>query len=435
MNKNFIDLTYVADWISGEQLFSWESPVQTAHQTLVNGSGAGSDFTGWLSLPEKSFRELPVWSMIISEFKKELDAVVVIGIGGSYLGARALIEGCTPQLGKNPRGPEMLYAGHNLSENYHHELLRYLEDREWGIIVISKSGTTTEPAIAFRILKNALEKRFGKEKSRKRVIAITDQHHGALRQLAGEMAYPTFIIPDDVGGRFSVFSPVGIIPIMVAGLSAEQFLKGALNAMERTDIEVPFGDNPAAIYASVRNALLAQGKEIEIMAGFQPKMRLLAEWWKQLFGESEGKEHKGIFPASADFTTDLHSMGQYIQEGRRNLFETFILWENSTVHLTIPEESADLDQLNYLSGWSLDRVNEMAALGTVMAHHDGGVPGILIRAGVCNEFNIGQLMYIFQKACGISGYLLGVNPFDQPGVEAYKRNMFRLLKKPGYSES
>ena len=363
--------------------------------------------------------------------------VVVVGIGGSYLGAKAVIDALANSfdwLKTKREDPVIVYAGNNISEDYLYELMEYLEDKSFGIINISKSGTTTEPALSFRVLKNQLEKKVGREDARKRIVAITDASKGALRTLAIQEGYKTFVIPDDVGGRYSVLTAVGLLPIAVAGINIRMLLQGATDIEKETDQTVSFKDNLSAIYAVTRNELYKKGKKIEILANFHPKLHYFAEWWKQLFGESEGKENKGIFNAAVNFTTDLHSMGQWIQEGERTIFETTISVDSPNNKLTIPHDTANLDGLNYLEGKRVDEVNKMAELGTRIAHVDGGVPNIVISIPELSPYYIGQLIYFFEKACGISGYLLGVNPFDQPGVEAYKANMFALLEKPGFEK-
>jgi glucose-6-phosphate isomerase len=363
------------------------------------------------------------------------DVIVVVGIGGSYLGTRAVLEALsnpfeTYRFGTRYR--KVIYAGHVISEDYMHELTEYLDDHRFGIINISKSGTTTEPALAFRILKKQLEDRVGLTEARRRIMTVTDGSRGALHEMSRRAEYDTYVIPDDVGGRFSVFSPVGLLPIVAAGYNIRDFLAGAYRAELQTGLEIPFRENPAALYAAARSALYRAGKKIELLANFNPKLHYLGEWWKQLFGESEGKEGKGIFPAAVDFTTDLHSMGQWIQEGERSIFETVLSVGKPQHEVLIPSAESDLDGLNYLSGRRIDDVARMAELGTQQAHIAGGVPNIRITVPELTISYLGELLYIFEKACGISGYMLGINPFNQPGVEAYKRNMFKLLKKPGY---
>ncbi|MDR3267320.1 MAG: glucose-6-phosphate isomerase [Tannerella sp.] len=406
-------------------------------EMLHKGNGKGSDFLGWLHLPS-SITEAELKDIKeTAEKLRECEAVVVIGIGGSYLGTKAVVEALQNSfdwLQKKRKNPVLLYAGHNIGEDYLTELCDVLKDNKFGIINISKSGTTTEPAIAFRILKALLEKNIGKEKSKDYIVAITDKEKGALRKLADKEEYKTYVIPDNTGGRYSVLTPVGLLPIAVAGIDIHQFVGGAKDMEKTTNEEVSFDNNIAAQYAATRNVLYSKGKKIEILANFHPKLHYIGEWWKQLYGESEGKENKGIFPASVDFTTDLHSMGQWIQEGERIIFETVITIENPDNALTVPTDKEDLDGLNYLAGKRVDEVNKMAELGTQMAHIAGGVPNIKITLPKLDAYYIGQLLYFFEKACGISGYILGVNPFDQPGVEAYKKNMFALLNKPGYEE-
>lgn len=401
---------------------------------LISKTGKGNEFLGWLNLPQnistEEIREINNAATILKGF----DAVVIIGIGGSYLGAKAVIDALTHSFSNHTenKNPLIFYAGQNISEDYMAELLEVLERLSYGIVVISKSGTTTEPALAFRILKNHLEKKAGRQEARKRIIAITDKQKGALRRMADEEGYKTFIIPDDVGGRYSVLTPVGLLPIAIAGIPIDELINGASSMADLCLSETKRENNPAIRYAAIRNALYEAGRKVEILANYNPKLSNFAEWWKQLYGESEGKNGKGIFPASVLFTTDLHSMGQYIQDGQRFLFET-ILSINSTKHnLKVPEDSENYDELNFLAGKRIEEVNKMAELGTMLAHTDGNVPNIRIEVPALNTFYIGQLIYLFEIACAISGYMLGVNPFDQPGVEAYKKNMFALLKKPGF---
>ena len=404
---------------------------------LLNGKGKGNDFLGWVNLPndidnylldsiEESARVL----------RNNCDIVVVIGIGGSYLGAKAVIEALNNSfdlLQKDRKNPIVLFAGQNIGEDYLFELQELLKDKKFGIISISKSGTTTEPAIAFRLLKTQLENQAGKEVAKKLIICITDKEKGALRILADKEGYTTYVIPDNVGGRFSVLTPVGLLPIAVAGYDIRALVNGAIDMKNKAI--VPSTDNIAIQYAIIRNELYKTGKKIELLVNFNPKLHYIAEWWKQLYGESEGKDGKGIFPAAVDFTTDLHSMGQYIQDGERHLFETVISVEKSTHSLLIPHDKDNLDGLNFLAGKNIDNVNKMAELGTCIAHVDGGVPNLKIVLPELSEYYLGQLLYFFEIACGISGYILGVNPFNQPGVEAYKKNMFALLDKPGYEEA
>ena len=405
--------------------------------TVEEGTGAGNDFLGWVKLPSETPESLIAGiNATAKRLREKCDYVVCVGIGGSYLGAKAvntaLADNFEYYYAPNPGSPKVLYAGQNIGEEYTAELQKLLEGKRFGIIVISKSGTTTEPAIAFRILKEQLEKQAGKEAAKELIVAITDANKGALRTLATQEGYETYVIPDNVGGRFSVLTPVGLLPLAVAGHDIQKLIDGA-KEMEKTTLH-PSDNNPSQIYARMRNALYRSGKKIEILVNFDPKLHYFSEWWKQLYGESEGKDGKGIFPAAVDFTTDLHSMGQWIQQGERTIFETVISVAKPAVERRVPEDKDNLDGLNYLAGKRIDEVNKMAELGTRMAHEDGGVPNIHITIDRLDEHTLGQLIYFFEKACGISGYLLGVNPFNQPGVEAYKRNMFKLLKKPGYED-
>ena len=399
-----------------------------------NGTGAGNDFLGWTDLPTHTTQaELEDIIATARSLQKDCEYVVCIGIGGSYLGAKAVIEALSDSFAAyriDHTNPKVIFAGQNIGEDYLFELRNLLADKTFGIIVISKSGTTTEPAIAFRILKEQLEQRVGKEEASRRIVAITDAKRGALRQLATEEGYKTFVIDDNVGGRFSVLSPVGLLPIAVAGYDIMALMAGAAEMQVATK-EATL-ENPAVVYAATRNALYRAGKKIEILVNYNPKLHFLAEWWKQLYGESEGKDGKGIFPAAVDFSTDLHSMGQWIQDGERTIFETVISVDAPEHETIVPTDNDNLDGLNYIAGKRVDEVNKMAEIGTRIAHVDGGVPNIRITIPALREQYLGQLIYFFEKACGISGYMLGVNPFDQPGVEAYKRNMFALLGKPGY---
>ena len=405
---------------------------------MEHGTCPGNDFLGWLHLP----------SSITAEFIAELNAtaqvlrencevVVVAGIGGSYLGARTVIEALSNSfqwLLNDTKNPVILFAGNNIGEDYLAEICDYLKDKKFGVINISKSGTTTETALAFRLLKKQCEDQRGKDMARKVIVAVTDAKKGAARTTADKEGYKSFVIPDNVGGRFSVLTPVGLLPIAVAGFDIAQLVAGAADMEKATALEVPFAENPSAVYAACRNALYADGKKIEILVNYQPKLHYLNEWWKQLFGESEGKDKKGIFPAAVDFTTDLHSMGQWIQDGERTIFETVISIEKANHEVLFPTDEENLDGLNFLAGKRVDEVNKMAELGTQLAHVDGGVPNMRISVPTLNEYYLGQLIYFFEKACGISGNLLGVNTFNQPGVEAYKKNMFALLNKPGYEK-
>ena len=401
-----------------------------AKQTLESGSGLGNDFLGWLHLPSSiDEQQLQSIEQTAAILRQECEYVITIGIGGSYLGAKAVIEALSDHFAayKCGNGPKVLFAGNNIGEDYLYDLMDLVRGHKFGIIVISKSGTTTEPAIAFRLFKEMLEKQEGKEFAQRNIVAVTDARRGALRNLATQEGYATYVIPDNVGGRFSVLTPVGLLPIAVAGFDIRALVAGAV------EIEKD-GDEQVLNYAIARNALYQNGKKIEILANFAPRLHFLAEWWKQLYGESEGKGHKGIFPASVDFTTDLHSMGQMIQDGERTIFETVLSVGDQQHEVIIPSDGEDLDGLNYIAGKNVDYVNKMAELGTRLAHVDGGVPNLIITIPTLTERYVGQLIYFFEKACGISGYMLGVNPFDQPGVEAYKRNMFALLNKPGYEE-
>ena len=411
---------------------------QKALATVENATGAGNDFLGWVTLPTDTTDSLVAEiKEVAANLRAATEAVVVIGIGGSYLGAKAVIEALGNAFDAYRPGhmgaPKVVFAGQNIGEDYLSDLQSYLSDKKFGIIVISKSGTTTEPAIAFRILKEQLERQQGKEAARDLIVAVTDAKRGALRTLATNEGYHTFVIPDSVGGRFSVLTPVGLLPIAVAGYDIDALLDGSRH-MEAVTRSANPEENPSLLYAIARNTLYRGGKKTEILVNFDPKLHFFGEWWKQLYGESEGKDHKGIFPAAVDFTTDLHSMGQWIQDGERTIFETVISVENVDRNLMIPEDKENLDGLNYIAGRRIDQVNKMAELGTRLAHVDGGVPNILVSIDRVDAQSLGQLIYFFEKACGISGYLLGVNPFNQPGVEAYKKNMFALLAKPGYEK-
>ena len=411
---------------------------QQANELLHSGKGAGNDFLGWVNLPSSiSAEEIAAIEAQAAKLREKAEVVICIGIGGSYLGAKAVIEAMSNSfefLHRKHANPTVVFAGENISEDYTYELLEAVKDYSIATIVISKSGTTTEPAIAFRIIKSEIEKRYGKAEAAERIVAITDQARGALKTLATNEGYPTFVIPDNVGGRFSVLTPVGLLPLAVAGIDIKALVEGAKDMEEATKAEVAVEQNLAAQYAIVRNELYAAGKKIEILASSAPKLQYIAEWWKQLYGESEGKDGLGIFPASVTLTADLHSMGQYIQEGERTLFETVISVANSKHTITVENDEQNLDGLNFLTGKRLSEINKMAELGVQLAHVDGGVPNMRIEIPQIDEKAIGELLYFFEKACGISGYMLGVNPFNQPGVEAYKKNMFALLDKPGYEE-
>ena len=438
MKNISLNIDKVLGTVSKKQILDQETKANNCIATLHNGDGKGNDFLGWLHLPSSiTDEELTDIENTANILREKCEVVVAVGIGGSYLGTKAVVDALNNSfdfLLKERKNPILLYAGQNIGEDYLYELTEILKGKQFGIINISKSGTTTEPALAFRILKKQLEDAVGKEEAKTRIVAITDKSKGALRTLATKEGYKTFIIPDNVGGRFSVLTPVGLLPIAVAGISIRELVAGAVSMEKKTGIEVPFEENLSAVYAAVRNELYKSGKSIEILANFHPKLHYIGEWWKQLYGESEGKDNKGIFPAAVDLTTDLHSMGQWIQEGERTIFETVISIESPDHRVEIPADDADLDGLNFLAGKRVDEVNKMAELGTQLAHVDGGVPNIKITIPAVNAYYIGQLFYFFEKACGISGYMLGVNPFDQPGVEAYKKNMFALLNKPGYEK-
>ena len=431
-----IKLDYSKSLLTSEQVAAYAPQAAKAQEALESGNCAGNDFLGWLHLPSGITAEFMTKLQECSEtLRQNCDTVVVAGIGGSYLGARAIIEALSNSFqwlvgGENPT---ILFAGNNIGEDYLFELTEYLKGRKFGVINISKSGTTTETALAFRLLKKQCEDQRGKEMARKVIVAITDAKKGAARTTADKEGYTSFIIPDNVGGRFSVLTPVGLLPIAIAGFDIAKLVKGAAD-MEAACTSGKLEENICLQYAAVRNALYAQGKKIEILVNFQPKLHYMNEWWKQLYGESEGKELKGIFPAAVDFSTDLHSMGQWIQEGERTIFETVISVEQTEHKLLFPSDAENLDGLNFLAGKRVDEVNKMAELGTQLAHVDGGVPNIRISVPRLDEYNLGQLIYFFEKACGISGLVLGVNPFNQPGVEAYKKNMFALLGKPGYEK-
>ena len=429
-----IDLTGCDAFVAKEQYNEYLKKALAAQKVLQEETGAGNDFLGWQHLPTSTGKpELDdCLSVVDNWLEREIDLVVVIGIGGSYLGAKAAIEALSHSFAAHigSQGPQVVFAGENLSEDYTAELLDLIKMRNPACVVISKSGTTTEPAVAFRLVKAYLEQTYGKEEAKHRIVAITDKARGALKSLSNQEGYKTFVIEDNIGGRFSVLTPVGLVPIALAGFDVEAMVRGAQDAekaLSGADIE-----NPAVRYAAMRNLLYDSGKKIELFASFNPKLQYLGEWLKQLFGESEGKDGKGIFPASVIFTTDLHSMGQYIQEGERMLFETVITVDNAQREVTIPSDEQNLDGLNYLAGKHVEHCNRMAQLGTKMAHIDGGVPNIDIHVDQLDEYNLGCLFYFFEKVCGISAYQLGVNPFNQPGVEAYKKNMFKLLEKPGY---
>ena len=430
-----INTDNLINFVNQNDIQAFQEQINQHHQAIINKTGKGNDFLGWVDLPSQITEEdLVDIQNTADDIRSKVDYLVVIGIGGSYLGAKAVIEALKNSFSdfQQGGGTKILYAGQNLSEDYLAELLAFLDDKKYAICVISKSGTTTEPAVAFRLLKNHLEEKIGKEQAQKLIVAITDKERGALKILANQEGYKTYVVPDDVGGRYSVLTPVGLLPIAVAGFDIQAIVQGARDMKDLCLSSSDLNSNPAALYAASRNALLQKGFDIEMLINFSPKLMYFTEWWKQLYGESEGKEHQGIYPAGANFTTDLHSMGQYIQEGRRVIFETLISVEKAHHSVVVPEDKQDLDGLNYLAGKHIEYVNSMAEKGTVLAHLDGGVPNIKIGIEQIDEYNLGQLIYFFELACAYSGYLLGVNPFDQPGVEAYKKNMFALLRKPGF---
>lgn len=437
MKSISLNITKAASFLAEGAVKAYESKVKAAQEALENGTCEGNDFLGWLHLPSSITPEfLDEIQAVANTLREKCEVVVVAGIGGSYLGARAVIEGLGNSfawLVNDKKNPTILFAGNNIGEDYLFELTSFLKDKKFGVINISKSGTTTETALAFRLLKKQCEDQRGKEEAKEVIVAVTDAKKGAARTCADKEGYKSFIIPDNVGGRFSVLTPVGLLPIAVAGFDVKQLVAGAADMEKACGKDVAFEENPAAIYAATRQALYTQaGKKIEIVCNFQPKLHYFAEWWKQLYGESEGKDQKGIFPAACDFTTDLHSMGQWIQQGERSIFETVISVETPNEKLLFPHDDENLDGLNFLEGKRVDEVNKMAELGTRLAHVDGGVPNILVNVPELNAYYLGQLIYFFEKACGISGLLEEVNPFNQPGVEAYKKNMFALLNKPGY---
>lgn len=437
MKSISLNITKAASFLAEDAVKAYEPKVKAAQEALENGTCEGNDFLGWLHLPSSITPEfLNEIQAVANTLREKCEVVVVAGIGGSYLGARAVIEGLGNSfawLVNDKKNPTILFAGNNIGEDYLFELTSFLKDKKFGVINISKSGTTTETALAFRLLKKQCEDQRGKEEAKDVIVAVTDAKKGAARTCADKEGYKSFIIPDNVGGRFSVLTPVGLLPIAVAGFDVKQLVAGAADMEKACGKDVAFEENPAAIYAATRQALYTQaGKKIEIVCNFQPKLHYFAEWWKQLYGESEGKDQKGIFPAACDFTTDLHSMGQWIQQGDRSIFETVISVETPNEKLLFPHDDENLDGLNFLEGKRVDEVNKMAELGTRLAHVDGGVPNILVNVPELNAYYLGQLIYFFEKACGISGLLEEVNPFNQPGVEAYKKNMFALLNKPGY---
>ena len=431
-----LDITKAASFLAEGAVKAFEPQVKAAQEALENGTCPGNDFLGWLHLPSSITPEfINEVQAVANTLREKCEVVVVAGIGGSYLGARAVIEALGNSfawLEQDKKNPTILFAGNNIGEDYLAELTDYLKGKRFGVINISKSGTTTETALTFRLLKKQCEAQMGKETAKDVIVAVTDAKRGAARTCADKEGYKSFIIPDNVGGRFSVLTPVGLLPIACAGFDIKALVQGAADMESACGKDIPFEENIAAQYAAVRNGLYQNGKKIEIMVNYQPKLHFIAEWWKQLYGESEGKDKKGIFPASCDFTTDLHSMGQWIQDGERTIFETVISIEQPNKQMLFPADEENLDGLNFLAGKRVDEVNKMAELGTRLAHVDGGVPNIRISVPCLNEYYIGQLIYFFEIGCGISGNVLGVNPFNQPGVEAYKKNMFALLNKPGY---
>jgi len=437
MSKVTYDYSKAACFISQEEVDNIKAQVTAAKDLLVSKKGAGNDFLGWIDLPvDYDKDEFARIKKAAAKIQSDSDVLLVIGIGGSYLGARAAIEFLSHSfynvLGKDKRKtPEIYFVGNSISSTYIKDLADVVGDRDFSINMISKSGTTTEPAIAFRVFKEILEKKYGKEEAAKRIYATTDKAKGALKKVADEEGYETFVVPDDVGGRFSVLTAVGLLPIAVSGADIDKLMEGAASMREEAKNK-DFDENEVLKYAAIRNILLRKGKGVEVLANYEPSLHYVSEWWKQLYGESEGKDKKGIFPASVDLTTDLHSMGQFIQDGARIMFETVIELTKSREEIIIGEEKVDLDGLNYLAGKSVDFVNKSAMNGTILAHTDGSVPNSVIKIPECNEFYLGQLFYFFEFACGVSGYMLGVNPFNQPGVESYKKNMFALLGKPGY---
>ncbi len=439
MKNISLDITKAAQFLNEGAVKAYEKEVKIAQESLENGTCPGNDFLGWLHLPTSITPAfLDEIQAVANTLREKCEVIVVAGIGGSYLGARAVIEALGNSFAwliNDKKNPTIVFAGNNIGEDYLFELSEYLKDKKFGVINISKSGTTTETALAFRLLKKQCEEQWGKETAKDVIVAITDATKGAARAAANKEGYKTFIIPDNVGGRFSVLTPVGLLPIACAGFDIKALVQGAADMEKATGVNVPFEENIAAQYAAVRNGLYSQaGKKIEIVVNYQPKLHFFSEWWKQLYGESEGKDNKGIFPAACDFTTDLHSMGQWIQEGERSIFETVISVESPNNKVLFPNDEENLDGLNFLAGKRVDDVNKMAELGTLLAHVDGGVPNIRVSVPELNEYYLGQLIYFFEIACGISGNLLAVNPFNQPGVEAYKKNMFALLDKPGYEE-
>ncbi len=435
-----LSIENIAGFVSSDEISSFQKAITNGQHAIFNKTGQGSDFLGWVNLPSEIDEDtIADIEKTASYIQAHAEIFVVIGIGGSYLGARAVIEALKhnfdfAQSHDERQKPLVLYAGQNLSQDYLSDLLDILNKRDYALTVISKSGTTTEPAVAFRILRNHLEDKYGKDGARRRIIAITDKSEGALKQLSLNEGYKTYVVPDDIGGRYSVLTPVGLLPISVAGFDIRMLVKGAVDMQRKLAQSSSINENPAAMYAAARNALYQNGKVIEIMVNYQPNLCFFTEWWKQLYGESEGKEGKGIFPAGVVNTTDLHSMGQYIQEGERKIFETVLSVENPQKNLRIPSETGNLDKLNFIAGKEIHFVNQMAEIATTLAHVDGQVPNFRISIPEVTEYSLGQLIYFYEFACALSGYTLGINPFDQPGVEAYKKNMFALLGKPGFEK-
>lgn len=439
MGNVIFDYSRAAGFVSAEEMENMKATAMCAKNVLMDKSGAGSDFLGWIDLPvDYDKEEFQRIKMAAEKIQNDSDVLLVIGIGGSYLGARAAIEFLSHSFyNVLPKGkrktPEIYFVGNSISSKYIHDLKDVLEGKDFSVNIISKSGTTTEPAIAFRVFKDMLIEKYGREEANKRIYATTDKARGALKNLADEEGYESFVVPDDVGGRFSVLTAVGLLPIAVSGADIDKLMEGA-EAARMEALEAPYESNGALQYAAVRNILLRKGKTVEIVANYEPSLHYVSEWWKQLFGESEGKDQRGIFPAAVDLTTDLHSMGQFIQDGARIMFETVLDVEESSAEILLKEEAVDTDGMNYLAGKSVDFVNKSAMNGTILAHTDGNVPNLMVRIPGQDEYSLGQLFYFFKYACGISGYILGVNPFNQPGVESYKKNMFALLGKPGYEK-
>ncbi len=430
------DYSKAEKFVSAEEIQNMKAAVETAVGTLENGTGAGNDFLGWVKLPENYDKEeFERIKKSADKIKSDSDVLVVVGIGGSYLGARAAIEMLTDtfyNLRSDRKTPQVLFAGNSISSTYLADLLDYVKDKDFSVNIISKSGTTTEPAIAFRMLRSLLIEKYGEQEAKKRIYATTDSCRGALKEFSDKEGYETFVIPDDVGGRFSVLTAVGLLPIAASGIDVDDIMRGAYDAMK--EYEKPYDENDCYKYAAVRNILNRKGKSVEIMVNYEPSLVYFSEWWKQLFGESEGKDNRGIFPASCSFSTDLHSMGQFIQDGTRLMFETVLKVDKPVRDVTIPYDEENVDKLNFLADKSVDYVNTNAFCGTLLAHTDGNVPNLVLNVPKIDAYNFGWLVYFFEKACGVSGYVLGVNPFNQPGVEAYKKNMFALLGKPGYED-